>query len=57
MLPPPGGGDGGSNKQFKEIVMVLCTIMAGVYHQLHDNHSYFKPHDLSGKSCKVCTMH
>ena len=46
LLPPPGGGN---DEQFKEVLMIFCTIVAAVYCFLYDDHCYFDRDDLHGK--------
>ena len=54
LLPPPGGG---TDEQFKETLMVLCTIDAAVYCSLYNEHCYFDVDDLNGKSCESSIVH
>ena len=46
LLPPPGGG---SDKQFKDVLIVFCTFMAAVYCYLYDDRCYFGSDDFCGK--------
>ena len=49
LLPPPGGG---SDVQFKDTLMILCTVVATVYYNLYNDRCYF--HDLNGEGCEIC---
>ena len=46
LLPPPGGGN---DVQFKDTLMILCTVVATVYCNLYNDHCYFDHEDLNSK--------